>query len=599
MAGSDQQWQEVVGVALTTKVEQEYGVPEARTVVEKPSKELLGRIRDYGSKILRGPTGKTVLYRITSKNMFHALTSDLVDAQHQMLAGILKKVMPNGFTFMVGSAQGLADWRAKTYPVQTGEQPYGKLEHGEIDFDNGIIYITNASGETVLHEIFHASMGRIMVDYFAEPGKLSKIQVDAMDNLKDLMVQFMGMDFSGEDATAAEVATRVQNVITGYFQDAAGAADPEMDYASALQEFLAWSLTNRALGDTLKTVRVKSKMRVLVDKALGLLRRVMGLNPDQKMDMFSNISWNAGAIFMTLEEQRANGFATSMPNLKQSSGAPASLGSSGSDPRIMDLMASFTAKVGAHIAARPITQSLSEKYESDGLADAAVNQVTAAGFDLNPDQISAFRAMQAAFFTSMDLDGASLVRVQTLFDHVMESLSETSFMTDPDDQTQKSDAVRKFEFLTGKSLIKDSRSRSNMMANFLALTSIDEGMRKIVADVALPKDRKISFESTDELLNSVAESTLNTLSTIMAGERPGRTPRQTLDALDRLTVALGRINQQNENSLLKRANKLLATGDAKGSKFLSRVGDFLGDFSTGEKIYKRKRHADHLLPLLI
>lgn len=95
----------------------------------------------------------------------------------------------------------------------------------------------------------------------------------------------------------------------------------------------------------------------------------------------------------------------------------------------------------------------------------------------------------------------------------------------------------------------------------------------------LPKDAaSVLSGSTDERLTNAAESLMNSLATSIAGDRNSRSM---LESLDRLTLALARIEQDDRSQIEKKANSILGTGDAAGRKFLSQTADRLVDFAEG------------------
>lgn len=117
------------------------------------------------------------------------------------------------------------------------------------------------------------------------------------------------------------------------------------------------------------------------------------------------------------------------------------------------------------------------------------------------------------------------------------------------------------------------------MATFLALSQVSPEFRRAIRDVELPKDAaSIASGSTDERLTNAAESLMNGLATTIAGDRNSRSM---LESLDRLTLALARIEEDDRSQIEKQANSILGTGDAAGRRFLSKTADRLVDFAEG------------------
>jgi hypothetical protein len=138
------------------------------------------------------------------------------------------------------------------------------IELGQIDHANGIIYLANQAPETMLHELLHAVTATVTFDFYENPKKLSEEQTAAVQNLENMMTQFLGMYFSNESANAAMVAEKLQDTILEYLAD-----EGSVGKAAALQECIAWSLTNQNLADTLKTTKVRTPLMRLVHSALA------------------------------------------------------------------------------------------------------------------------------------------------------------------------------------------------------------------------------------------------------------------------------------------------------------------------------------------
>lgn len=117
--------------------------------------------------------------------------------------------------------------------------------------------------------------------------------------------------------------------------------------------------------------------------------------------------------------------------------------------------------------------------------------------------------------------------------------------------------MERFNVLTGKyGTEQDDQGRSNLMATFLALSQVSPELRLALSRIDPPKDVTITARSQgefslDELLNTTAESMMNTLSTVivedgtgLAGLKSRFGPQKTTETLDRLALVLGRIEGQ-------------------------------------------------------
>ncbi|WP_416914337.1 hypothetical protein [Seohaeicola sp.] len=253
----------------------------------------------------------------------------------------------------------------------------------QTDLANGIIYLANTAPETMMHELLHATTAKVIFDFYENPDQLSKEQKDAIKNLENLMGQFMGLDFSAENANTREVARTVRKEISNYLQNF-----PEnVGKAAALQEFMAWSLTNQNLADSLRTTKVRTPLMKIAHNVLMGLKRLLGLPHGQSLDIFSNVLWNTGALIQMSGRNRqtaAQRAATAPTGLLLDQVSP------NTDRALKQAQINFERKIAQHVRAlKPIPAELEPKEIRDA-ANQTFNLVTSSGFTLDPQQASAF-----------------------------------------------------------------------------------------------------------------------------------------------------------------------------------------------------------------
>lgn len=348
---------------------------------------------------------------------------------------------------LAGSAEDLTAYRNRFYPELADADP---IELAQTDLANGIIYLANAAPETMMHELLHATTARVIFDYYENPDKLSEEQKAAIKNLESLMGQFMGLDFSAENANTREVVRTLRREIGNYLQNF-----PEnVGKAAALQEFMAWSLTNQNLADSLRTTKVRTPLMKLVHNVLMGLRKLLGLPSGQMLDMFSNIQWNTAALIQMSGRNRqtaAQRAATAPTGLLLDQVSP------NTDRALKQAQISFERKIGQHVRALKPQAAVLELDEIRKAANETINRVTSSGFALDPQQASYFRSMQAALASTMQLDPGAMMKAQEIFDVTIKGLSVEDLMDDPEpdangnqDPNDRAQAQEKFNLLVGK-----------------------------------------------------------------------------------------------------------------------------------------------------
>lgn len=373
------------------------------------------------------------------------------------------------------------------------------------------------------------------------------------------MGEFNLMSFEADAPGLRDAARLLQHDIRRYLAE--GTVEGR---AAAVNEFIAWGLSNQNLIDVMRKTKTRSRLGELALRVTKFLKQLLGLPEKTSLDMFSNLRLNAGSLLVDGRSWASDNRAPrSSRILNQLSRLP-------SDPRIEELMESFNAKIADHLRDRDVTWRDTEELSINRIADEAVNLVAGAGFSLDPQQVSAFRSVQAALASSMELSQGALTRIQRLFAHVTKQLSVESFMVEPEsdrDPWDRQQAQEKFDLVTGKyGTRNDLQGRSNLMATFLALSQVSPEFRRAIRDVELPKDAaSVLSGSTDERLTNAAESLMNGLATTIAGDRNSRSM---LESLDRLTLALAKIEEDDRSQIEKKTNSILVLASNVASNFL-------------------------------
>jgi hypothetical protein len=350
-----------------------------------------------------------------------------------------------------------------------------------------------------------------------------------------------------------------------------------------MNEFIAWTLTNQNLVNTLSKTKNHSALKNLVHKALKGVKRMIGLPDGMSLDMLSNIQWNTAAL---MQMSRLD------PTSKIRRGVSYSgiLHQRSLDTRLKDITKRMEDKVVFHVLKTDPMDRTSERTDIKDVSTDTVNNLTVHGVNLDQTQTSAFRAIQSAFISTMKLDSGSLVRAQKLFDHVTKSLTVEDLMESETDDWAPADreqAQDLFNLLLGKSgLIMDRNGRSTMLGTFIALSQVSPDFRRMLDKKGLPKSTSIDITSADDALNSISNRMIDYLGTKIAG---GDSNLGTVkEGMDRLADQLSRIEKDDHTLVEKTSNNLFSAGDEKLRGLIVKASDKLERFGRGQAILERK-----------
>lgn len=563
------------------RLERADNVSGSRPVIAAPSASFVARVQELGKSI-----GSGDIRQLTMEDALTLFGLDGVSENHQRILRALRRVLPE-FQILFGDAKALTEHRNRNYPKNVSAAP---IQKGQIDFSNGMIYISNQAHETLLHELLHAALFRQLSNYFMEDGaKLSKNEKAAIENIQQLMDEFLALDFSYEDLSAAQALEILRGEMLSNM-----ASDPVAGKAAAMAEFISWGLTNQNISQTLGTVKVQGRLRTLANKVVRFVKSLLGLPANMQLDMFSNLELNTASLLIdgrSWMKAHRNERLNLSGVLNQVSGLSV-------DQRLVDLTERFSTKIKAHLQSRRVDPNKANRKHAEAerrkmvlQSVKAVNTFSQFGFLETPQQRSAFRQIQAALASSMSFDGPALVRIQKLFSHVMKEFDAAEL---PGNEVRWE---QMFNLLTGTyGTETDLEGRSNLMASFLALSQVDPEFRKMLSGLKVPKGEVTSDGTLDGVLNSRTNQLMNTLAEKISGEGTNNSSIQ--EALDNLTLTLAQIEQDDLNLVEKKANSLLGTGDAKGRQVLSALSERLENFGNSGSRNLRKTQRVQTMDLL-
>lgn len=457
--------------------------------------------------------------------------SALPENQRVVVTEIANSLAAQDYTIVMGNAQQVADYNAATGGQGMSSLPSGEVK-GYTNVGTKQIVLLNPSAETFAHELIHAATFEAVQAHY--DGKTNK----AVPRLEAMMEQFK--------AQASELTQTSEDLNTAY-NSALSAINNAPSKAAALNEFMAWTLANDNLSRLAQRTRV-TKLGRLADKVIALIKDLLGIKVNVGTDLFSNLLFNS-AILMYSDMKMSDRFAAS--TLFQNSVY-------GDLDRLSAVNTALEKTVGRYLNEAPQAgkhdpQSAVAKGIQNAIRVADAFQ--ADGFMMNMQEATTFRTIVSALATEAAIDPNAMAAVQQLYSHVMKNLSVESFMSDTTDDAQRYYAAKKFDALSGKSLVtRDALGRSSLLPSFLALATTNEEFRAVLSQIDMPKSALNTDGTLDAYLENMGNGLIDKLSAIMSGQ--GKKPANVADALDNLNAHMATIINQRETFIDQQAGRV-------------------------------------------
>lgn len=432
--------------------------------------------------------------------------------------------------------------------------------YGWTNFTDKTVYLVNPSMETLIHELVHASTFETVFSHY-EGTSIDAAQ--AISNIENLMQQFLNLDVSKETPEMKEAYADAVATIQGHLAN--GFVEPALSKAAALNEFMAWGLTNREL--TKKQKKTSSLVQMAKDVYEAIKRLVFGRKkaPAVGEDMFSNLLFNSAVVMRTQPPVAPVNNETTLFHSKVY----------GNSDRLTELGKTFDRLITDYLTNEPVQQHVRKGKFSDAVVNAVkvTRDVQGHGFTFNMQERRLFTNVVAALATEAAISPAALARAQEYYTHVTKNLSVEDFMADPN-STNPADryyAQQKFDTITGANNIEfDAQGRSSLLPTFLGLAMIDEQFRQILSDMPVMKVDKKSGNTVDAILTNIGTSVMNGLNKRIAGDTKATNVQEGIDALAE-TIMESSLNAQSfydsvanpTGSAIDRANQYIIDGVEK------------------------------------
>lgn len=553
---------EAIAAEMNVMYTEEYAKlrAEKATVTElEPAITALGTTHDSGVVLLSSAALESL-----------SLAVKLPTDQQAVLKSITESLAAGEYTVVMGTEEQVAKYQQEVGFNAPEQSPLDTIK-GYTDIGSKTIYLLNPSSETLVHELVHAATYENVLGYYTGDLKLTgknRLIIGAIKRNEVLMEQFLDL---GSDMTQVSVEfQQAYDDASAAIRDHLADGSPE-GKAAALNEFMAWALTNNYLQRLAKRTKV-SKLAQIAQSVLAAIKSMFFRNrsmPEVGTDMFSNLLFNS-TVLMAKPQTTGAKFQSSV--LYQNSRY-------GNNARLAEVGKAYSQNIAQYLGNAPATGVLSSNASVSYAimqADNVAQLFQAHGFNMTMQEADVFGHIVAALATEAHLDANVMAKAQELYVHVIKSLDEKSFMVDKEanDPQDVSQSREKFNMLLGKfGTETDTIGRTTLMPAFLALATVNEQFRKILSEVAVPKSATIKGQTLDILAENTGNAIMDRLSARMSGTAKSATVQQAIDALNEKVAELVQnretfIDQVAEKSggMIDRVNSAMVEGMGQLSK---------------------------------
>lgn len=481
-----------------------------------------------------------------------AVLNDVLGSVPQHLNRTLKSMYGadlSQFSLVSGTAEQIAQYagsRGISFPDLNKEGT-----NGFINTQTNTVFLVSPSAETLVHETVHATTFSVLLAHYQ--GNTNPAVSGAVNRLEALMDQFRELNDT--------IAVQGRLVAPAYQQALAAINGAALEYglttpegqAAALNEFMAWGLANKDLGDLLKNQKASPLARIAREVWQAIKEVIFGDRniPTAGADMLSNLQFNASVL------------AQSQPSLTQQDSNVVLFHTS---PQLEILKDRLAEKVINKLNATELQQGMMEAVD-------LAQEVQAAGFAMNQDELAIFRTAVVAMQSGLDMDAGLMTRLAELHAHVIRGLK-------PADLGANGQA--KFDLLTGANKRLNAEGRSNMLSAFLGLSLVNDEFRALLDKKPLPKRQTNTEGTLDAQLENLGNSAIDKLSQVLSGEGTNSNTRQALDSLAQKMAERIQENSTLTDQFMKPVGSFIDKANAKVSEAIGEAGERI--YSLGEKL---------------
>lgn len=520
---------------------------EKAPVADTNKFDTVGRALKSGVRVL----SQTAISKLAKE-------SNLPVEQAAVLNEIQKSLATKGYKVVYGNVNQIDQYAMERNVERPAPEDIEAANAGNVygwtNFADKTVYLVSPSMETLIHELVHASTFETVLDHYQ--GQTN----EAVQNIENLMEQFRSLDVSKDTPAMREAYADALDTINGHLSN--GFIDPAMAKAAALNEYMAWGLTNHELIKKQKKTTALTKMVKDVYEAIKRLIFGRKKAPAYGEDMFSGLLFNSAVV---MRSQPPVAPVTAEATLFHSTAY-------GNNDRLTSLGQTFDRLITNYLGNDPVQQHMRKGKFSDAVVNAVnvTRDVQGHGFTMNMQERRLFTNIVAALATEAAIHPAALARAQEYYTHVTKNLKVEDFMADPN-STNPADryyAQQKFDTLMGANNIEfDAQGRSSLLPTFVGLAMVSEEVRNVLADMPVMKADKASGNTIDAMLTNIGVAAMDSLNKRVSGDTKATNVQEGIDALAE-TIMESSLNAQSfydsvatpTGNMIDRANQYIVDG---------------------------------------
>jgi hypothetical protein len=460
----------------------------------------------------------------------------------------IRGMLPDGARIVMGTEEQIAQWR-KDNLGQNQSKKLDQKTKGFYDVDANIIFIMSDNHETITHELIHMATFQAVLDHYNGTKKSV-----AVKNLEVLMDEFLALDTSAMSAEALDVYSNAKRAIVLGKSEATPMGD-----ATALNEFMAWSLANEHLIKELKQTPTSLIVR-MTKVAKAWIQKILGVVP---IDMYSNILFNTEMI---RNDDFPGGLQSNdnVDNINENTDGVTPPAKNFTNFWIDLLRKKLDA--ASETGLDPIETIERKKLRNKlsgyfGQAQNALAQLDIGGFALSDYQKKTYIAIHSVLAVELRLDTNALIHLGKMYEHVTNNLTPAMFGKGQVSQDRYSTVMD----LMGAT--KNDEGISDAIAVLMALSQTSTAFRNAMDQIPQPATKPgVKTTSLNDFLTSSTGFLMQKL--VVTTDTEGKGVK---DILDSLADQILRQDDQNEFKALKTLMGTFSKADKFVNGLLSKL----------------------------
>ena len=515
--------------------------------------------KQEGKPVTAGVASSSGSARELSMNQVNSViqTMSLTGTKKAMFDEIRRSTAALGYKVITGTREELMAYNEGKGMKHDQNNFTDLMVDGFISPQSKEIYIANATAQTLLHELIHASTIDAVVEHYQ--GNTNPEVTQAVNSLEGMMDQFMGLTL--DQLSDARTRTDYQDAVASINEALTNENnDPAVRKAIALNEFMAWGLATQSLNKALAKQPILERMTKAIFDAIRKIvygRKRVPVTPGE--DILSNLMFHTGVIMRSQASARASFQDTKLYQNRRY----------GNSDRLVEINDAFDTSIVSYLRdSIDVLQESNRKTEATEaliLGNDIANSFINHGFPMNMQEATTFSTIVSALATQAYLDPTSLNRAQELYDHVTSELNIGHFLPGNFTEQDEYNATEKFNSIMGRYLIgRDRSNRTTLLPAFLALAITNDEFRSVLNTIGLPESVK-GDGTLDGTLGAYGTNALDNLSRRLAGDQDTQNVREAVDALTRTIVDTAQnresfIDQYADaaGGIMDRANEIVA-----------------------------------------